>query len=160
MKSKNPVPATPQAWLDEVARAYVDAHEAIPFGPLAGTQIKERDLFQLAPAVCLKFRGIKAAKSILDRTTEAALCSYVATEAQAPEVFAVSQLAFAFCYLASHFGLDLLDEAALATVMDHVEQNQAALKKLTAGLLAAQDRMPPADRLVKPLHARNRSKRG
>lgn len=149
MRIKNPIPVTPEDWLDEIARAYVDAYETIPFGSLAGIEIDESHLFHLAPAVCLKFRGIKAGKRILARTTEAALSSYVATEERCPEVFAVPQLAFAFCYLASHFGLDLMDAEAVSIVMDHIEKSQDKLKETTARLLADQDRMHPADRFMK-----------
>jgi hypothetical protein len=34
MKPKNPVPTSSEDWLIEIAAAYRDAREAIPFGPL------------------------------------------------------------------------------------------------------------------------------
>jgi hypothetical protein len=55
---RRPTPASRDAWLEEIAAAYKDAAEAIAFGPLAGQEIKPGDLFHMAPAVCLKFRGL------------------------------------------------------------------------------------------------------
>lgn len=152
------VPVTPEAWFDEIVRAYVDAHEAIAFGPLAGVELDESGLFHLAPQVCLKFRGLNAGKKLLERAREAALCCYVANEERCPEVFAAPQLAFAFCYLASHFGLDLLDEETVGAVMDHIEKHGNALIAATSKLLADQERNLPAISLRKPLYARRRAK--
>ena len=81
--------------------------------------------------VCLKFRGIKRTRRLLQKATDDALASYVATKDQIPEVLSVPQLAFAFAYLASHFGLDLLDEKQVEAVMEYVEQNKAELLALT-----------------------------
>ena len=131
MKPSDPLPDSPEAWLDEIAAAYRDGQEAIPFGRLVGQEVKPEDLFHLAPLVCLKFRGIKRTRKLIQRATDAALASYVATKEQVPEVLAVPQLAFAFAYLASHFGLDLLDEQQVEAVMEYVEQNQAELLALT-----------------------------
>ena len=131
MKPSDPLPDSPEAWLDEIAAAYRDGQEAIPFGPLVGHEVKPEDLFHLAPLVCLKFRGIKRTRKLIQRATDAALASYVATKEQVPEVLAVPQLAFAFAYLASHFGLDLLDEQHVEAVMEYVEQNKAELLALT-----------------------------
>lgn len=131
VKPSNPMPDSPEAWLDEVAAAYRDGQEAIPFGPLVGQEFKPEDLFHLAPLVCLKLRGIKRTRGLLQKATDAALASHVATKERIPEVLAVPQLAFAFAYLASHFGLDLLDEQQVEGVMEHVEQNQAKLLALT-----------------------------
>ena len=125
------MPDSPEAWLDEIAAAYRDGQEAIPFGPLVRQEVKPDDLFHLGPMVCLKFRGIKRTRRSLQKATDAALASYVATKEQIPEVLAVPQLAFAFAYLASHFGLDLLDEQQVEAVMEYVEQNKAELLALT-----------------------------
>ena len=59
MQIKNKVPTTLNAWLKETAEAYNDAVETIPFGRFIDREIKVNDLFHLAPAICLKFRGIK-----------------------------------------------------------------------------------------------------
>lgn len=42
----NTIPASRDEWLDEIARAYNEALEAIPFGALAGAEVKPEDLFQ------------------------------------------------------------------------------------------------------------------
>ena len=65
MKAKNGIPESPEAWLEEIARAYLDALEMLPFGKLADQEIKAKDLFHLGPPICLKFRGIKSSKQNL-----------------------------------------------------------------------------------------------
>ncbi len=115
------MPGSPQAWLDEIRAAYQDAAETMPFGPLVGTLIRESDLFHLAPHVCLRFRGIKRTPSAQKKVTEAALASYVATTSRLPGELADPRVAFAFCYLAAHFGLDLLSQEQVQDIMDWVE---------------------------------------
>jgi hypothetical protein len=44
-KESRPLPAAPAAWLKEIAAAYLDVEEAIPFGPMAGVTITKKDLF-------------------------------------------------------------------------------------------------------------------
>jgi hypothetical protein len=68
MRARQAIPATLADWLEEIARAYVDAYETI-LCPLVGTQIDEPHLLHLAPAVCPRFRGIKVGKRILERTS-------------------------------------------------------------------------------------------
>lgn len=131
MKSTTPVPDSPAAWLKEIAKAYADAHDAIPFGKLVGQGIRPEDLFHLGPVTCLKFRGIPRTKELLDKATTAALSSYVATQEHSAGNLAVPQLAFAFAYLASHFGLDILDADEINVLMEYIEQNQAKLLELT-----------------------------
>lgn len=121
VEPKVPVPTTAEAWLKECAAAYADAHETIPFGPLAGVRLAERDLFHLAPVVCLKFRGIRASKAALKRATDAALASYVAMRERNPELLSRPTMAFAFCYVAAHFGLDLLTEEQASATLDYIE---------------------------------------
>ena len=115
------MPSSPRAWLAEIQAAYQDAAETIPFGPLVGTAIRHADLFHLAPHVCLRFRGIKSTPSAQKKATEAALVSYVATTSRLPGELADPRVAFAFCYLAAHFGLDLLSQEQVQDIMDWVE---------------------------------------
>lgn len=122
-------PATPEAWLDEIRVAYADAQEAIPFGPLVGRRFGERELFHLAPAVALKFRSLPSRGATLKRATEAALCSYVANLETQGSVLSDPRLAFAFCYLASHYGLGLVDLAAVESVMEFLERNVGLLNE-------------------------------
>ena len=127
----HPIPDSPQAWLEEIAAAYRDAREAIPFGPLVGEKIGPERLFHLGPQVCLKFRGIKPTKKLLKQAIDAALASYVGNQDSLPEVFGVPQLAFAFTYLASHFGLRLLTEQQVDALMQFIEGKEAELVELT-----------------------------
>jgi hypothetical protein len=92
--------------------------------------MREGDLFHMAPSICLKFRGIHAAKATHKRATTVALASYVAMEEREPEVFSRPQLAFAYCYLAAHFGLDLVTERVLARTMEFIVEHEADLARM------------------------------
>jgi hypothetical protein len=54
----------------------------------------------------------------IERVTEAALSSYVATEEVSCDVFDYAQMVFAFCYVASYLGLDLLNEEESSRIID------------------------------------------
>ena len=129
-KAKRPLPASLEAWLVEIAAAYQDARDAIPFGPAVGEPFGEAQLFHLAPTLALKMRGLPRSARRLARATEAALASYIATRDVTPDVFARPHISFAFCYLASHHGLGLLDEAQTEEVMDYVERKRRPLARL------------------------------
>ena len=131
MKTTNPIPGDHRAWLSEIAAAYRDAHETLPFGKLVGEPTSEKDLFHLGPAVCLKFRGGSSSKSNLKRATDAALSSYVATKEIVGDLFDVPQMSFAFCYVASHLGLGLVNEEQSSEILDYVERNLPTLVELT-----------------------------
>ncbi|CAN5622164.1 hypothetical protein BH09MYX1_BH09MYX1_13400 [soil metagenome] len=117
------IPSTPSAWLREIATAYVDALETIPFGPLVGAKIERDDLFHLAPVACLKLRGIQPTPGALARATDAALSSYVAMTTREPGALSGPEIAFAFVYIAAHFGLDLVTEAEATAALDYVIAN-------------------------------------
>lgn len=97
---------------------------------LMGRKVGENDLFQLAPIICLKVRGLPRTKDLEAKATEAALSTYIATESHYPETVANAQLAFALAYLASHYGLDLLTEDEVEEIMDFIarKQKQLAMK--------------------------------
>jgi len=103
----------------------------LPFGELAGEKIEPKDLFHLGPHICLKFRGIKSSKQNLKRTTEAALSSYIATKEIAGDLFDIPQMSFAFCYLVSHFGLELIEENLSTKILDFVESHLCNLIEMT-----------------------------
>ena len=127
---KKKTPASANEWLIEIAEAYKDAQEAIPFGPAAGVEITERELFHIAPSVCIKFRGLSRSKKNIKKATEAALSSYVATEELPDGITKSPSLSFAFCYIASHFGLNLIQENEASEVIQYVEEHQSQLEKL------------------------------
>jgi len=127
MKPKNPIPECVEGWLDEIVTAYRDAAEALPFGSLVDHDMTESDLFHLGPAVCLKFRKLKISAANLKRATDAALSSYVASSEIEGDMLDRPQVAFAFCYIASHFGLGLIDEATASQILDHVADNADTL---------------------------------
>ena len=143
------IPGSPQAWLDEIQAAYQDASETMPFGPLVGTAIREAELFHLAPLVCLRFRGIKGTPSAQKKATEAALVSYVATSTRLRGELDDPRVAFAFCYLAAHFGLDLLSQEQAQDIMDWVAgrvDGSPPAVSLSGRWRTAQRRLNPAVR--------------
>ena len=117
------IPSSNSQWLNEIAKAYLDAKEAMPFGPLAGTTITENDLFQLAPVVCLKFRGIDNSKENETKAVDAALSSYVANENENGGILKRPPMGFAFCYMLSHYGLDLIDDEQCEKILIYIENN-------------------------------------
>jgi hypothetical protein len=131
MKAKNKIPDSPEAWLEEIARAYLDAIETLPFGELVGQKIEPKDLFHLGPAICLKFRGIKISKKNLKKPTDAALSSYVATKETVGDLFDIPQMSFAFCYLASHFAIELIGENISTEILYFVESHLVNLIAMT-----------------------------
>jgi hypothetical protein len=118
---------TPDEWLIDIADAYIDAWTAIPFGIFVGESIAESDLFQVAPQVCLKFRGMDQSRSNVGKATEAMLLSYTATQVRDEEMFCDPQIAFAFAYLASHFGMDLLSGSQVSDIMEFIGGHQIEL---------------------------------
>ena len=128
----NPKPSRLEEWLNEIALAYRDACETIPFGELVGRTVREKDLFHFSPFICLKFRGLKESEPNLKRATEAALSSYVASEGVSGDLFSVPQMTFALCYVASHRGLGLLNEEESSRIIDYVDRNIKRLIEMTA----------------------------
>jgi hypothetical protein len=117
------VPPSPTKWMEDIVLAYRDASEAIPFGPAAGAEFTERELFHLAPLVCLKRRGVKRTRKNRDLVTEAALSTYVANEQVHGTSLTHSIMAFSLCYLASHYALKLLDEQESENILNFLEEH-------------------------------------
>jgi hypothetical protein len=124
IKYKNPIPYTPEDWLKEITDAYLDAKGTIPFAPLTGEEMTENDLYHLAPVICLKFRGIKQTKDILKQATEIALSNYVANLDAHKESLTDPYMAFSLCYVTSHFGLEIIDENQVESVMYYLENTR------------------------------------
>ncbi len=123
---KQPLPSTPEEWLEEIALAIADANETKPFGILTGHPITDADLFHLAPLTALKFRGRKTRGLEAKRVTETALANYVVNSD--PDgidhgLEAKPILAFALCYVAAHLALDLLDEQEAEVILNYCEQH-------------------------------------
>jgi hypothetical protein len=126
---KKKIPSSGKAWLIEIWKAYNDAEEAIAFGPVAGVSITENDLFHMAPSVCIKFRGLKRSEKNLKMATDAALSSYAATKELKDGITNNPFISFAFCYIASHYGLGLLLENEANDIIQYLEENQSQLKR-------------------------------
>ncbi len=128
MRRAATIPTTPNEWLDEIARAYHDAADAIPVARWMGQRVRKRELHLIASDVALKFRGIKPTREARRKATDAALSSYVATSAANPDPLP-GQLAFAFCYLASHVGLDLVSIPEVDEAMEYIESHRGRLSR-------------------------------
>ena len=129
---KRDKPVTPDDWLVEIAEAYKDAQEAIPFGTAAGVNITASELFHLAPAVCIQFRGLKQSRKNIKRATDAALSSYVATQDIPDGITKNPSMSFAFCYIASHYGLSLIQEDEANEIIQYFEGHQNQLEQLVS----------------------------
>lgn len=119
------LPRGRDGWLAEIAHAWADACESLPFMPLTGAVPRHSQLFHLAPLIAVKLRGLPASQT--QKAIEAALCSYVATESSAPGALADPRWAFAFCYLASHVGLGLVDGLTVERQMQSFQKNPERL---------------------------------
>lgn len=126
---KNTIPKDKQKWINEIVEAYKDAAETISFGNIIGEKITTDDLFHLAPAICLKFRGIKKTKKNLERASEAALCSVVATRDNEDGILDNPLISFSLSYLASHYGLELVDAETITEMMEYIEKNINEINK-------------------------------
>jgi hypothetical protein len=137
-----PVPKTAAEWVDEIALAYEDARKALPFMPLTGLLPRARKLFHLAPHVAIKFRALPESRR--EAAVEAALCTYVASEANG--LLDDPRLAFALCYLASHFGLNLVSQSTVEQVMDQLAAGAVNLtRSLERGPLSVSQRPAPVN---------------
>jgi len=63
----------------------------------------------------------------LEKVSEAAFSSYVATKDLIGHILDDHHISFAFCYLASHFALDLVDENDVNEIMAHIETHRKEL---------------------------------
>jgi len=123
---KRPLPRTPAQWHMEIKLAISDAAEAAPFGALVGTEITPANLFQLAPVVCLKFRGKTLTRREADRVTKVALANYVANSDPEGLDHGLEQrplMAFTLCYVAAHLALDLVDEQDAEAILTYCEEH-------------------------------------
>lgn len=56
--------------------------------------------------------------------------SYVATLDTAPDDMADPRMAFAFCYIASHFGMGFVTDAEATGILEYVEKHLDELRKM------------------------------
>ena len=125
-KKSRPLPKTPLEWLKEIRLAIADASEAVPLARAVGEKISGADLFQIAPLVCLKFRGREVRGPEADRVTQVALANYVANSDPAGIDHGLKQrplMAFTLCYIAAHLALDLLHEQEAETILNYCDHH-------------------------------------
>lgn len=112
----HPLPQTPEEWREEIELAWKDAKDTKPFAPVVGQRMTNPTLFHLAPVICLKFRGMDYRdEELRDRVTQGALATYVANDGEK----LLPEMAFALCYLTSHFVLDLVDDEKCQEILDY-----------------------------------------
>ena len=122
-----PLPQSPTEWLDEIAAAYADAYEALPYMRSEDMEPDESLLFHMAPRVALKFRGRPEQQA--EAATEAALCSYIASKEQVGPALDDAHIAFAVCYLAAQFGLGIVSDQAINEIMTFIEEGDDTLAR-------------------------------
>ena len=127
MKAR-PLPRSPEEWLAEIQLALRDARATKPFALLTGTILTEKKLFHLAPQVAFKFRGLDLPEQERNGVVGAALTNYVVlTDPDSPSYIADLKrkpgLAFALCYVATHFELKLVTQDEASAVMTYCEEH-------------------------------------
>ncbi len=127
MKVKKQPPQTNEQWIQEIRAAWKDAREVIPYGHMIGHNMTDHELFHIAPDECLKFRGIKPGKKARKKASDAALTSYVANRDNEP-ILQDPHMAFAFCYILSHYGLGLIDITEGEELLGFIEDNLERIK--------------------------------
>ena len=115
----NPIPSSDSEWLEEVRRAFANASEVQLLAGLAGAPVDPDSVAILAPNLCAKFRGLPPSGRKFNQAKEAALSSYAANYESKSEVFAFPEVAFAFSYVVSHYGYDLITEEQACRIMDY-----------------------------------------
>jgi len=124
---KRPLPRTLVQWRSEIQRAIADASETAPLASLVGAEVAPANRFQLAPIMCLKFRGRKLEGREADRVIKVAMANYVAhsnPDGVDNDLAHRPQMAFALCYVASHLALELISEKKAAAILDDFEKLQ------------------------------------
>lgn len=126
--SARPLPQTSETWLAEILHALEDARSTKPFALATGTVLTETQLFHLAPHVALKFRGLDPSERERTRIVETALANYVVhsdpNDARyVPALDRKPGLAFALCYVAAHYAIDVLKDDEVATILSYCESN-------------------------------------
>lgn len=117
-----PLPLDAEAWVAEIRLALKDARATKPFALLTGTILTETRLFHLAPQVAFKFRGLDLTDLEKKRVVEATLANYVVLTDRDDRRHVAGlegnpELAFALCYVASHYFLDLVPEGEVGEIM-------------------------------------------
>lgn len=134
IKIKNPAPDSIELWLAEIAMAFKASEKFIQ----SATRVPIKELpnllpWQMAPLFALGARGLGQNEDLLD---EAAGYAFSSLEQYFPPDQAVPPpppaVAFAFCYVGAHLGLDLVTEAEADQVLDTVEANEDSLESMIA----------------------------
>jgi hypothetical protein len=123
MKKTQTLPTSPKEWLREIRLAMEDARDTKPIAAMMGTKLTETELFHLAPLVCFKFRGKNLPKKEQDKLVKRALANYIANEERGLE--ASPEMAFALCYVAAHFVMDIISEDDAQEILAYCEEHLA-----------------------------------
>ncbi len=151
----NPIPKTDSAWLDEVKLAFADAAEALPVLAMLGDSTTADALYTIAPNVCAKFRGLPSSGAKFSSARSISLGSYLASCDTHAEAFERPEVAFAFCYVACHFGYDLITRDDVERIMNYLTDHADRLlspvkaKPVKTKAIAAAKASPKLDELVR-----------
>ena len=140
----NPIPTTTSAWLDEVRHAFAEASKALPLKKLLGNNANPALIPFTAASLCAKYRGIPTSGRAFDQAAEATLASYEASAEYHAKSFEVPEVAFAFCYVASHFCYGLISEAEAGRILGYLIDHADVLLAPANPRPAKGKRRPPA----------------
>ena len=129
MKQKNNLPNSREQWMLEISGAFNHAVEEDKELLENGT-IYYGDLYQKSPIICLENRSIQKTKKNI-QTAESAVHMNFDKFPEDSIVYESPELSFAFGYLASHFGLKLIEHTLLVDVFNYLVSNLEKLESLT-----------------------------
>jgi hypothetical protein len=118
------IPCDIETWLNEIAKAYQEAKDTIPYGKLIGENLKEKDLFHIAPQLAIKYRGFQGNAKIEKKAIDAALSSYEGNLDNSGDVLKKPEIAFTFCYFAAHFGMNFMKAEKVDEYMRYIEEHE------------------------------------
>ena len=120
IKIKIPVPTSSRGWLKEMMEACLDTLQVVSSGRIAGKAYDQNSFYRVVAAACLKNRGLEPKGKYLDIAAEAARESYPASLETGANSLKEPHLAFVFCYLTAHFGLELIDDVTINSVLEYM----------------------------------------
>lgn len=131
IKIQSPVPETPELWMPDIAMAFQGAQEFIKSG-LAQRQEGNTEVYpwNLAPLLCMATRGADMDHKLLDQAATMAFSNFLQSYGEEEAVKLPPVLAFAYCYLGAHLGLELVDEDTAEAAFCMAEENLEALEEL------------------------------
>ena len=123
---QQPLPKTPAEWLHEIECAMVDAQKSKPLSGSGRQKGIEHSVCTSAAAACLQFRGRRLRDNAAIRVVLDVIEAYLAnTDSDQVDLGLQGRpfRSFAFCYLAAHRSLGLLDVPQADAIFKFCDEN-------------------------------------